>query len=381
MSSLGFDADVDGAWRHHQIELGDRLAALNRDDILTLRAADDRRPLMTFVVTGSRRVRARIAVADLPADRPRSDTVAMLRAIGWRQLRGPVGDIIVEDGRARVDRLAHAAVGALQQVWDIVHPSFLAGSEEVSGEPEPPDRRHLLDRVFEALRGRPEVPAERVPGSSAITLRTPPVHSWIHALPNGTAIEFRAFLTGPVADRAAAARYIADNPRRWSAITVGLFADRVVATLRAECTVLEPANLHASLDIWLKFLQRPAADLADVCAARPRQPTTTASGMPDALDGVLTLLDDNTRTDPVTVAAMCGYSRETVRECLAYCAREGNRAQQRETAHRGADESAADRAAADWTRWRFAIRSLGTALRALDDAARRRSTKADPTKQ
>ncbi|MFW0783652.1 hypothetical protein AAFP35_03950 [Gordonia sp. CPCC 206044] len=124
-----FDRDLDEAWTTFTIDLTMRLRQLERGDsfdITQLRDVESG-PHAALRFTRAGRWRCTVDSRDLSTMAAlRDDQFDALRDGGWRELRN--GTLIFEVGSRRLGALAAAGTHALRQVWEIIHPAFLAGS-------------------------------------------------------------------------------------------------------------------------------------------------------------------------------------------------------------------------------------------------------------
>jgi hypothetical protein len=393
----GFDDHVDTAWRTYRIALGDVLAGLTDDTTLRIALCGDSAPLFTGTLTGARRIRLRVHNSALPDSPDRTTVVEQLQTHGWRTLRD--GTTIAEAGRRHADHLAGLAVAALRGLWDVVDPAFLdsldpagdgvsAGIGHHSPEPTfevaaiPTGTEDLLRRTRSAIEQTTGLLVDVDPVDHTIGLPTNPIPSSIQASAVGVAIEFCAVLTTPVPDSGAAGRYLTTNARRWPGVAFALESGRVHAILRVDCAVFHHANVHAALNHWSSFLRESAAEIDRMCShpALPEHDGPYDPASPPGLDAVLDLIRDNVRPDGHTVAAVCGFGRDTVLRYIRYSAQQANRCLQEERTRKEAGDPTAE-CTAEGHMWRHAIRSLGTALESVDAVEKIRRTKPERPKR
>lgn len=374
-----FDDRVDDAWRRFRIELGDRLALHQHGDELILRLGvdPDDAPTMTFGVTGARRHRCRLS----PGRTGHPDNLQVLCRRGWRELRS--GDLLTEAGRRRVDEVASAAVAALRDVFDVVHPDFLIEEGDTAdGAPPmeptleiavaPRTAGELRGLVVESLSSLTGLPIA-VDADGDIALPTRPIRTWLHTLPDVAAMECRAVLTEQIAELPAA-RFIATNSGRWPAVTFRLENGRLHASLRIECSVFHPANLTSALSMWFAFIADVVVDVESDCAGwvQPVDGPFDPVGMPAGLDAILELLRDGGHADGVTLAAMSGNDLTTVITHVKYCAREARTCtEQAEQSDGHPEPGRRERFIAAHDEWLRVIRELGSALSVIQQRRKR----------
>lgn len=384
----GFDDHIDAAWRTYRIALGDALAGLTDDTTLRIALCGDSAPLFTATLTGARRIRIQVDSSTLAGEADRTAVVEQLQTHGWRTLRD--GTTIAEAGRRHADHLAGLAVAALRDLWNVVDPAFLnpldsAGDGVSAGvghrPPEPTFEvaavptctEDLLRRTRSAIEQTTGLLVDVDPVDHTIGLPTNPVPSSIQASAVGVAIEFCAVLTTPVPDSGAAGRYLTTNARRWPGVAFVLESGRVHAILRVDCAVFHHANVHAALNHWSAFLRESAGEIDRMCShpALPERDGSHDPASPPGLDAVLDLIRDNVHPDGHTVAAVCGFGRDTVLRYIRYCAQQANRCLVEERTRKAAGEPTTE-CAVEGLAWRHAIRSLGAALESVEFVERRR---------
>ncbi|RPA06113.1 hypothetical protein [Gordonia sp. OPL2] len=389
-----FDDHIDTAWRSYRIALGDALAGLADDDTtLPIARVGDSTPLLTATLTGAHRIRIRAGDSALPDDHDtQTAAVELLCSEGWRTLRD--GTVIIEAGRRHADHLAERVVAALRNVWDVVDPAFLGSPDVGVGAPHHPPEptievatvptgtEDLLRRTRSAIEQMTGLLVEVDPVDHTIGLPTIPVASSIQASAAGVAIEFCAVLTAPVPDSGSAARYLTTNARRWPGVSFAVESGRVHALLRVDCAVFHRANVQAALDHWSAFLRDSAAEIDRMCShtTLPETDGLRDSSAPPGLDAVLDLIRDNVRSDGFTVAAICGFDRDTVLRYIRHCAQQANRCLIDERTRKEAGDPTTE-CTAEANVWRHAIRSLGAALESVDAMEKMRRRTPDRPKR
>ena len=147
------DRGVDRAWMQLRLRLADLLAGATVDEpvaiSITPQAADEDAPAVIIEADGTDLV-VRI---DLDGDldwrfRFDSDERARLAALGMRIENG--GPVLLV-GADEVDRAAHYVYAILHEMWDVVHPSFLAIDPEDLGLVEEPPNEDSKPRELPAL--------------------------------------------------------------------------------------------------------------------------------------------------------------------------------------------------------------------------------------
>ncbi|MGV9711602.1 TY-Chap domain-containing protein [Gordonia sp. NPDC003424] len=382
MTQTDFDNEIEAAWRRFRIDLGDRLAMLERGDEIHFGPFDDDpESTMALGVTSARRYRCRLRCsAHHDATRLAANRAA-LGSDGWRELRG--GDMIVETGRRRVDHLADVSVRALREVCAVLHPSLMTEKDDVQPasvpvEPAlefsvmPQDATELHQLAVEALAAMTGV-VVHVDDDGEIPLPTHPTRSRLRTIPDFAAMECHTVMCDRIGDPAEAALFLAANADRWPGVTVSIEGGQLLASMRIECSVFHPANLASALAIWFAFIRDHARDIEINCSpsAQMADRPTIEADAPAGVGGVLDLLHDRSDVDAVVVAAMCGYNTRTMLRYLKHCARNARRCQAAEAEALGrGDTREAARLQDERQQWWHTIRGLGSALKVVEDRRR-----------
>ncbi|KQS00764.1 hypothetical protein ASG12_07860 [Williamsia sp. Leaf354] len=377
---IDLDDAVAAAWRSFRFDLADRLAQLERGETVTVAQSTVEFPegphgVIRFSVTGARRVRATVVTSDLhTTEECRLEQIAVLRELGWRQLRG--GTVVLESGRRGVDALATAVESTLRRVWEVLHPTFLADStiSAPPSEPEisigvvPMDQAHLQHLVLAAI--------ERITGTEVDVdadgdIWVPGViGSWIRADADSPTVVMVSCLVDRVADPDTAARHIASRANTAGGVTLLLVDDRVIATMTLGATVFHEHNLASALSAWLDFLADGGVAIrAALSDHRHAQPDTNAQfeadpdRLPEALMALIQLDQDGPLT-PSEVAQICGHHRGDILEFIRLC--EIEEISWRTNAERADESGDAEEAAAcrhEQHAWAATVTVLRQALR------------------
>ncbi|MFW0793331.1 hypothetical protein AAFP30_05925 [Gordonia sp. CPCC 205515] len=322
----GFDESIDDAWRAFGHDLGNRLADLAPGDSLLVEQArefpEGPHGVLTFTVTGGRRVRCTVVATDLhPTWEFFDEQVTAMKAAGWRELRG--GRLIYEVGRRRVDELARVAVDSLREIWEVVHPSFLADETSVPIEPRvevgaaPKSGDHLQRMVIDVLEDIAKCPITvDEDGDVRLPTRSP---SWLRVRSDEPVIEFFGTLIRTVQDPAAAAVFIATQSRRWLGIKLTLTDSTLMASTSMRVKVFHRKNLVTTLSHWLDFIDETGmeivaeiAELDPVVAPTADAEATDDDRLPDPLQTLIVLDDDHTSLTARDVATICRFDQSAI---------------------------------------------------------------------
>lgn len=322
MAHIDFDTSVEGAWRTFRGELADRIVGLEPGDEFVVEQspeiAEGTRGILTFTATRSHRLRCTVHARDLgPGTVNFGRRAQAMTTVGWRALLD--GRLIYEVARRRVDELAQVAVAALREIWEVVHPAFLAQPEPAPVEPVvsigvvPESRDHLLRLVVGTL--------EEIAGGTIvldedgdIPLPTGELRSWLHVMADDPAIEFFGTLVDEVPDVAAAAEFIAAEAVGWTGIKLVLHQSTVMVFLTVEMRAFCRENLVSALARWLGFMNDAAPDIvAAINGADAPEPTSTDDDqLPDELQTLIVLDEDGQSLDAHDVATICRFDRSAI---------------------------------------------------------------------
>ncbi|MEP9395355.1 hypothetical protein ABLE92_25320 [Gordonia sp. VNQ95] len=391
MSTNGFDSSIDDAWRGFRAVLADVLGDLSDSESTWLQVtglvADDTATRLDITLTGAHRVRITVR-ADAPdgvVDRHLLQ-VEQLRALGWRRLRN--GSYIAEGSRARADDLASLTVDTLRQVWQVVHPAFLAAPFlPPSPEPEPTLRIGTAPHDADHLRSLIHTMLETAAGCTIdldedgdLPLPTRPYASWLRVCGSAPCIEVFTVLTDKVIDPAHAATVIAAQPTDHAAIRLLLRGRTVVAQRIIDAAVFVPENINGALNDWFTFVEDDAPRIVRLATTREKHTTATDSdpdeegSLPDALLTILHLDLDNATLNPHEVAEICEHDRSAVLRYIRICEeQESSWNSSADDANRSGDAEERDACRHEARSWAATAAKLRAALRivALPDSGRR----------
>jgi hypothetical protein len=139
---LVVDRGVDHAWMQFRLRLADHLAAASRDVpvaiAITPQAADDEAPALILEADGTDLV-ARIETAGQLDARFRFTASERRLLVDLGMTIEDGGPVLLLDAH-EIDRAAHYVYAVLHEMWDVVHPSFLAIDPEDLGLVDEPER-------------------------------------------------------------------------------------------------------------------------------------------------------------------------------------------------------------------------------------------------
>lgn len=127
------DASVTDGWAAFADELATQLTTLQASDYVRVTAPnaalDGTGPSAYFTLTADDEVRCRVGPTLLGVDRDLDDyELQVLMDLGWDSISED--ECVVERGRDEVDNVVQAASGVIQELWQVVHPTFLLTVEE-----------------------------------------------------------------------------------------------------------------------------------------------------------------------------------------------------------------------------------------------------------
>ncbi|MEH3155393.1 MAG: hypothetical protein PGN29_08600 [Gordonia paraffinivorans] len=341
-TSTRFDTALEAAWLEFRTGLADLLVDVAVDEEVVVRrsydATDPWASLLSFVVTGARRVRCTVLRTDLSADQ-----VAVLSGDGWRRLRD--GRVIIEVGRRRVDEVCAAATDVLREVCGVLHPTFLAPLEPdtsahaamltslrretvtspTSAAHPVADTEHLQELLLDTLAAHADDAFVDAEGDIRVQMGTQTIQLRVH--PSRPVVEFIACVAAVCVDDRTVNEIVLAEGARWTGVAVHVLDGHVWATQRLVVPTFVSTNVIAAVESWRDFLRDGApaitariADAAEPMAARRnREPT------PDHVERLLdTLTALTTLGSPLPaggVAKICDDNAVIARRCLITGAR------------------------------------------------------------
>lgn len=340
-TSTRFDTALEAAWLEFRTGLADLLVDVAVDEEVVVRRAHDASdpwaPLLSFVVTGARRVRCTVMRADLSPDQ-----TVVLVGDGWRRLRD--GRVILELGRRRVDEVCAAATDVLREVCDVLHPTFLAPLDASAHVTTPRslrrepvtaatastahpvvDTEHLQELLLDTLAAHADDAFVDAEGDIRVQMDTQTIQLRVH--PSRPVVEFVACVAAVCVDDRTVNEIVVAEGARWTGVAVHVLDGHVWATQRLVVPTFVATNVIAAIESWRDFLRDGApaitariAHAADpIAARRGREPT------PDHVERLLdTLTALTTLGSPLPapgVARLCDNNAIVARRCLITGAR------------------------------------------------------------
>lgn len=316
-----FDASVSDGWATFRDELSTRLTGLPTDDSVQVTAPsselDGTVPTATFTITSDDKVRCHISPTIPGQCRELSDDeLSLLMALEWDSICEQ--ECVVERSRDEVELVVLAATTAIQELWQVLHPSFLQTADEQPAEPvayrgfQPSGQsqlQNLVDAALERMTGH----APHKDDDGDITFAVNDETSWLSVDANDPVIELFTNVAVEVRDSAAASAAIMDFSRKWPDIKFVLIDSYVRVSIRMDATVFTDAVLRSTLIKWFEFLTDGSADVASVVADAHPKVEETDEGLPAGLMCLLQLDDDD--VGPLTtreIAAVCNFDRDSI---------------------------------------------------------------------
>lgn len=380
MGEFGFDDAVGTAWDEYRTNLATRLAQLEKPDTF----AEQCRTLpegghgpIVFEVTAAGLIGAAID-DDLLHTNPhiRAEQISGMDVLGWVRTDG--GQFRSEVLRSAVNDLAVRVTATFQEIWNVLHPAFLAG-----GHPAPHERaldvvrlpeshevlRTLVLDALEQMSGCPMV----VDTDGDVPLPTGEVKSWLRVLPGRPTLEFFGTVVDEVPDLSAAYEFIATSTLPFTGVKLLMRGRCVVAILTVEATAFSRHNVAAGIGQWLHFVDegRPQI-IAALSADRASATSECIDDLPQALQTLIELDSDDAPLTPDQVAAICGHDHAAILDFLHTA--EAQNLTWADFADRAAlehDDAEARACRDEWEAWAATARQLRAALRVValaDDA-------------
>jgi hypothetical protein len=287
IDDFDIDRSIDQAWAEFEARLSEVVSMIDESGDLTIGTAsesDDPGPFVRFSCPARDHVRCEAAGnavlgADFQLNAPQ---LAAMESLGWHPPSGTASpatsNFWVEASQEEAERIAALAVGALRDVYGVVHPVFLAPDqlaevlqpalapqEAPTGrpvqvdqddlEPKLPRNQSHLDELVDAeladMYGHP--PLRDAEGDVAIRVGSTMI--FLRTAPDGQEVIVFAAVVHDVSGRSRAAEVLNDLnvEARW--VKFQLVRDRVFVTLSVLAKPFVPAHLHQAV--------RLVSDVAD----------------------------------------------------------------------------------------------------------------------
>ncbi|WP_030169971.1 MULTISPECIES: hypothetical protein [Actinomycetes] len=368
-----FDASVSDGWAAFRDELTTCLTGLQADGSVRVTApsseVDGAGPAAVFTINDDDEVRCHLSPTILGQGRELSDDeLSLLMALEWDSICED--ECIVECSRDEAERVVLAATGVMQELWQVLHPSFLLTVEEQPAKPiqhtgfQPAGQTQLQDLVDASL--------ERMTGSAPhkdddgdITFTVNDETSWLCVDVNDPVIEMFTNLAVDVDDSAAASAAIMDFSRKWPDIKFVLVDSYVRVSIRMDATVFTDAVLRSTMTKWFEFLTEGSGDVAAVVTEARSAAEDADESLPAGLMCLLQLDDDD--VGPLTtreIAAVCDFDRDAILHYIKVC--EEQRFSWRSSIYDALERQDEEEAAAcehEEKAWAATTKSLRAALR------------------
>ncbi len=316
-----FDASVADGWAAFGDELAAQLTGLEASNSVRVTAPhaaqDGSGPSASFTITPTDEVRCRVGPTLLELDRDLDDhELQVLMDLGWDSITED--ECVVERGRDEIEHVVQAATGLIQELWQVVHPTFLLTVEEQIAEP----LEHIGFQVAgqSQLRDLVDAALERMTGSKPnkdddgdITFTINDETTWLCVDPSDPVIAIFANLVVDVRDPAGASAALMDFSRKWPDIKFVLIDSCVRASIRMDATVFTDAVLRSTLIKWFDFLTDGSGEVASVVAKAGASVDEPDTALPAGLMCLLQLDDDD--VGPLTtreIAAVCDFDRDVI---------------------------------------------------------------------
>ncbi|WP_020108639.1 hypothetical protein [Nocardia sp. 348MFTsu5.1] len=322
MSNLfDFDASVADGWAAFRDELTTQLTELQASGSVRVTAPNaalnGSGPSAFFTITADDEVRCHLSPTPLGLDRDLDDDeVQLLMDLEWDSISQD--ECVVERGRDEVEHVVLAATVVIQELWQVVHPTFLLTVQEWGTGPiqhigfQAAGQSQLRDLVDDAL--------ERITGSSPnkdddgdVTFTGNGVMSWLCVDPSDPVIEMFTNLAVEVHDSAAASEALMEFSRHWPDIRFLLINGCVRASIRMDATVFTDAVLRSTLIKWFDFLTDGAGEVASAIAEVDTEPQESDEALPVGLLCLMELDDDDEGPlSPREIATACEFDRDAI---------------------------------------------------------------------
>jgi len=369
-----FDASVTDGWAAFRAELQSRLTGLQAGDTVRVTAPngalDGHGPTALFTITPDDEVRCHISPTLLGQDRDLDDgELSLLMELEWDSISER--RCVVERGRDDVEHIVRAAGTVMQELWQVLHPTFLLTVQEWLTEPVQhigvqPTTQSQLHTLVDAALERVTGFAPNKDADGDIVFIVNDVTSWLHVDRETPVVELFANISVTAEDSAVASAALMDYSRQWPDIRFYLIDQFVRASIRMDATVVTDAVLRSTLTKWFDFLTDGSGDVAAVVDAASAE-AAADEDLPTALMCILQLDDEaNGPLSPHEIAKICDFDRDVILYNLRVS--EEQRFSWRSSISDALERGEEDEAAAcehEEKAWLRTVNSLRTALRVV----------------
>ncbi|WP_207843001.1 T3SS (YopN, CesT) and YbjN peptide-binding chaperone 1 [Williamsia soli] len=319
-----FDASAADGWAAFRDELATRLTGLQALDTVRVSAADatldGSGPAALFTVTDDDEVRCVLGPTLLAQDREiDDDELSLLMELEWDSICED--ECEVERPRDEIELVVNAATVVMQELWQVVHPSFLLTVHETPAPApvvavKPTGQSHLRDLVDAALeRMTGSTPNKDDDGDVVFTVNGET--SWLCVDSGDPTIEMFTNLAVEVRDSAAASEALMAYSCKWPDIKFVLHDGHVRVAIRMDATVFADAVLRSTLIKWFDFLTDGSGEIKEVVAEAGAAVDGSGDTLPAGLMVILQLDDtEHGRLSPHEIATICEFDRDAILQYL-----------------------------------------------------------------
>ncbi|MCZ4552252.1 T3SS (YopN, CesT) and YbjN peptide-binding chaperone 1 [Gordonia rubripertincta] len=319
-----FDASAADGWAAFRDELATRLTGLQASATVRVSAPnaalDGSGPAALFTVTDDDEVRCVLGPTLLGLAREIDDAeLSLLMELEWDSICAD--ECVVERPRDEIELVVNAATAVMQELWQVVHPTFLLTVHETPPSTpiiavQPTGQAHLRALVDDAV--------ERMTGSAAtkdddgdITFTVNDETSWLCVDAADPVLEMFANLPVDVQDSTTASAALMTFSSTWPDIRFVLHESHVRVSIRMDATVFTDAVLRSTLIKWFDFLTEGSGEVAKVVARAAPDVEVTDGGLPAGLMVILQLDDtDHGPLSPHEIATICNFDRDDILQYL-----------------------------------------------------------------
>ncbi|MBA4021690.1 MAG: hypothetical protein C0482_04950 [Gordonia sp.] len=319
-----FDASAADGWAAFRDELTTRLTGLQASDTVRVSAPnaalEGSGPAALFTVTDDDEVRCVLGPTLLGLEREIDDAeLSLLMELEWDSICED--ECEVERPRDEIEVVVNAATTVMQELWQVVHPTFLLTVHETPPSTpiiavQPSGQSHLralVDDAVERMTG--SVPNKDDDGDIVFTVNEET--SWLCVDAADPVLEMFANLAVDVQDSVRASAALMAYSSRWPDIRFVLNESHVRVSIRMDATVFTDAVLRSTLIKWFDFLTDGSGEVAKVVAQATPDVEVADEGLPAGLMVILQLDDtDHGPLSPHEIATICNFDRDDILQYL-----------------------------------------------------------------